>query len=109
MSRKLLREAARTPRTKVGTRTLEKCGFSKIEGIDQEEIARRKCAGECLHCAWRPDRKGTHRVKNWIRPIELETGTAGYSKQKNYQPEEFSSWGMDSDTSLDTEGSPGEE
>jgi len=48
-------------------------------------------------------------VKNCIRPIKLDNGTAGYSKQKTYQREESPSSGTDSDTSLDTEGSPGEE
>jgi hypothetical protein len=43
--------------------------YSRTEGIEEEEIQRRKAAGECLRCAWPADRKGTHRIKDCIRPI----------------------------------------
>jgi len=51
---------------------------SKTEGIESGEIERRKAAGECLHCAWPQDRKGNHRVKDCIRGIKLDKGTATY-------------------------------
>jgi len=57
----------------------------KTEGIESSEIERRKSAGECLRCAWPSDRKGTHRVKDCVRPIKLDKGTASYPKSKEYQ------------------------
>jgi hypothetical protein len=59
--------------------------YSKTEGIDKAEIQRRKSEGVCLRCAWPSDRKGTHRVKDGIRPIKLHKGTASYPKGKEYQ------------------------
>jgi hypothetical protein len=56
--------------------------YPQTEGIDVNEVQRRKAAGECLHCAWLSDRKGNHSVKDCIRPIELDKGTAGYPKAK---------------------------
>jgi hypothetical protein len=58
---------------------------SKTAGIDEAGIQRRKIEGECLRCAWPSDRKGAHRVKDCLRPIKLETGTACYPKAKEYQ------------------------
>jgi hypothetical protein len=58
--------------------------YSMMEGIDEAEIQRRKGTGECLWCAWPPDRKGTHRVKDCLRPITLDKGTADFSKAKGY-------------------------
>jgi hypothetical protein len=57
----------------------------KITGISMLEIQGRKDAGECLRCAWPADRKGTHQVKNCVRPIKLDKETASYPKSKNYQ------------------------
>jgi hypothetical protein len=56
----------------------------KIEGIEENEVRRRKEAGECLRCAWPSDRKGTHWVKDCIRPIKLDKGTATFPKEKAY-------------------------
>jgi len=50
--------------------------FPKTEGISKEEITRRKKSGECLHCAWPGDIKGSHRVMGCIQLIRLEKGTA---------------------------------
>jgi len=61
---------------------------SRTEGIEPDEIYRRKAAGKCLRCAWPPDRKATRRVKDCLRPIKLEKGTASYSKAKLYQQQE---------------------
>jgi len=59
--------------------------YSKTEGIEQEEIERRRAAGEYLRCAWPSDRKGSHRVKDCIRPLRRDKGTASYPKAKKYQ------------------------
>jgi len=58
---------------------------SKTEEIESSEIERRKSAGECLRCAWPSERKGNHRVKDCIRPIKLDKGTATFPKAKEYQ------------------------
>jgi len=57
----------------------------QTEGIKQSEIERTKSAEECLRSAWPPERKGNHRVKDCIRPIKLNTGTAGQSLWKRFQ------------------------
>jgi hypothetical protein len=59
--------------------------YSRTEGIGLGEIARRKSAGECLRCAWPPERKGNHQVKDCIRPIKKDIGTAEYSKASRYR------------------------
>ena len=59
--------------------------YAKTEGIEPSEVQRRKAVGECLRCAWPSDRKGSHRVKDCIRPIKLDKGTASYPKAKEYQ------------------------
>jgi hypothetical protein len=56
----------------------------KTTGIDQEEIQRRKGTGECLRCAWPSDRKGAHQVRDCVRPIKLDKGTASYPKAREY-------------------------
>jgi len=50
--------------------------YSRTEGIDPSEFARRKAAGECFRCVWPSDRKGSHRVKDCSREIKLDMGTA---------------------------------
>jgi hypothetical protein len=57
---------------------------SKTEGIEAAEVEIRKAAGECLRCAWPADRKGTHRVKDCVRLIKLDNGSAGYPKTTMY-------------------------
>ena len=59
--------------------------YPKTVGIDKTEIQRRREAGECYCCAWPSDRKGAHRVKDCIRQIKLDKGTANYPKAKTYQ------------------------
>jgi hypothetical protein len=49
------------------------------------EIDWRKAAGEYLRCAWASDRKGNHRVKDFIRPITMDKRTASYPEAKKYQ------------------------
>ena len=50
--------------------------YSKTEGIEEAEILRRKRAGECLCFAWPSGSKGSHKVKDRIRKINLEAGIA---------------------------------
>jgi len=54
---------------------------SKTEGIDVNEVSRRKAAGECLRCAWPSGRKGNHKVKDCRRSIKSDKGTAGFPKE----------------------------
>jgi len=77
-------QAKRIKESKIGN--TKDC--TKTEGIEPDEIFRRKTAGECLRCAWPPNRKGTHRVKDCIRPIKLEKGTASYPNVRSYQQQE---------------------
>jgi len=71
------KQQSRVTKGKASTRATRKAAktklrdYSKTEGIDLEEIAKRKTAGECLRCAWPEDRKGTHRVKDCVRLIRL--------------------------------------
>ena len=83
--------------------------YSKKEGIEVGEIERRKAAGECLRCAWPADRKGTHQVKDCIRPIKLDTGTAAYSKVKGYQKPVGPEADSEAETSVKEESSSNEE
>jgi len=64
---------------------MPKRSYVQTEGIEPSEIERRKAAGECHSCAWPADRKGNHRVKDCLRPIKLDKGTATYPKAKVYQ------------------------
>jgi hypothetical protein len=66
--------------TKTGRKRQE--GHSDIQGIEEEEIRRRRLVGECLRCAWPSDRKGSHRYKDCRRPIKLDKGTAIHLKEK---------------------------
>jgi hypothetical protein len=74
-----------TTKRSLGIAKNQKKHNTKTEGIEGTEINRRKSAGECLRCAWPSDRKGCHQVKDCIRPIKLDTGTAGYPAKKVYQ------------------------
>jgi hypothetical protein len=70
---------------RIGKKGKPKTIHLKTEGIDEADIQRRKGEGECLRCAWPSDRKGFHRVKDCIRPIKLDKGTANFPKAKEYQ------------------------
>jgi len=92
-------------------RRMEK-DFSKTEGIGPSKIERKKAAGECLRCAWPSDRKGNHRVKDCIRPIKLDKGTASYPKAKEYQKMKVAAIELDEgseDESSDDEDSQSDE
>ena len=58
---------------------------TRLIGIDEDEITRRRKAGECLNCAWPADRKGKHKFQDCYRPIKLDTGTANSSKKGKFQ------------------------
>jgi hypothetical protein len=57
---------------------------TQTEGIDGSELRRRKAAGECQHCAWPADRKGTHKTLDCFRWKRIEKGTAPFPKKKQY-------------------------
>jgi hypothetical protein len=84
ISSKALRNKDRPQRQQAIQNREGKC-YDKTEGISGRDIQRRKGVGECLHCAWHADRKGTHRVKDCVRPIKLDKGTSSYPKAKEYQ------------------------
>jgi hypothetical protein len=78
-------------------KTKNKGDNSKTEGIEASEIEHRKSPGECLRCAWPSDRKGNHRVKDCMRPIKLDKGTANYPKAKEYQKMKIAGIELDSE------------
>jgi len=98
--RRSLRKATRISKDVV---TNKRKDYSKTEGIDDSEISRRKAAKECLRCAWPFDRKGNHRVKNCVRRIKLDKGTAIFPTDRNYQKPTKSSEGSDHADSSDSE------
>jgi hypothetical protein len=61
---------------------------TQTEGIDGNELRRRKAAGECQRCAWPRDRKGSHKNLDCFRWKRLENGTAPFPKKKVYDKEE---------------------
>ena len=73
--------------------------YSRTEGIAVSEIEQRKTSSECLRYAWPADMKGTHQVKNCVWPIKLDTGTAQYSKNKNYPKPVAIETGSEAETS----------
>jgi len=77
--------------------------YSKTEGIDDSESSRRKAVNECWCCAWPFDRKGNHRVKDCVRWIKLDKGTAIFPKDRNYQKPTDSSEGSDPAESSNSE------
>jgi hypothetical protein len=75
---------SRTGSGKIIAKALLKKSMTRVhsttEGIESDEIQRRKLAGECLRCAWPSDTKGSHGVKNCRRSIKLDKGAKGYPK-----------------------------
>jgi len=59
-----------------------KKAYPQTEEIELDTISRRKSAGQGLHCAWPSKRKGSHWVKDCIRPIKLDKGTIKYPQAK---------------------------
>jgi len=60
-----------------------------------------------LRCAWPSDRKGSHRVKDCIRPAKLDKGTASFLKAKEYQKMKIAAVNLPSENSEDSEISEG--
>ena len=58
-----------------------------------------------MRCAWPADRKGSHRVRDCIRPIKLDKGTASFPKAKDYQKMKVAAVNLPSDSSGDSESS----
>jgi hypothetical protein len=59
--------------------------YNKTEGKEPGTIERRKTAGKCLHCAWPTEKKGSHTVKDCVRPIKLNTSTVGFPLRTYYR------------------------
>jgi len=86
-------QTGRVNPTRISKKTLKKkdkscreiSNISKETGIDEDEISRRRKAGECLNCAWPADRKGNHKVQDCYRPVKLDKGTAYFSKKGKFQ------------------------
>jgi hypothetical protein len=78
---------------------IQRNSYDKTEQVNGAEIQRRKEVGECLRCAWPSDKKESHRVKNCIRPIQLDKGTASYPKGKVYQRQQPSDTQSDKSSS----------
>jgi hypothetical protein len=53
---------------------------TQTEGIDGQELRRRKVVGECHRCAWPRDRKGGHNTLDCFRWKRLEKGTAPFTR-----------------------------
>jgi len=86
---KKARKERNSSRTTLGAKKISKVAatnkkedYTKTEGISNSERARRKVAGECLRCAWPSSIKESHQVKDCIRPIKLDKGTAKYPEAK---------------------------
>jgi len=79
-SNKYLRQSRRVSKA---TAIKEQKNYSKTDGIDDCKIFRRKSTGECLSCAWPFDRKGSHQVKDCIRGIKLDEGTATFPEKRD--------------------------
>jgi hypothetical protein len=58
---------------------------TQTEGIDGNELRRRKTDGECQRCAWPQDRKGGHKTLDCYRWKRLEKGTAPGPKNIRYK------------------------
>jgi len=81
-SMKYLRQPKRVSRA-AAIKKQKNC--SKTDGIDDSEISRTKAAGEFLGCAWPFDKEGSHQVKDSIRGIKLDKGTASFPERRNLQ------------------------
>jgi len=99
-TKKSLREAASISKDVAINKLTDR---SETRGIGNKEISRRNAEGECLRCAWPSNRKGSHRVKNCIRPIKLDTGTAGFPKKGESQEPDKSPEGSDPEDSFSSE------
>jgi hypothetical protein len=81
---RVTRQASRVVKRKANKKKPIKTHGTQTEGIDGNELRRRKAAGECQRCAWPRDRKGSHKTLDCFRWKRLEKGTAPFPKRKNY-------------------------
>lgn len=56
---------------------------TQTDRIGKSELDRRKAAGECQHCAWPKDKKGSHKTLDCFHWKQLDKGTAPFPKQRN--------------------------
>jgi hypothetical protein len=56
---------------------------TQTDRIEKSELDRRKAAGECQHCAWPKDKKGSHKTLDCFNWKQLDKGTAPFPKQRN--------------------------
>ena len=78
------RQVNRVVKRKINKKKPIKTFGTQTEGIDGQELRRRKTAGECQCCAWPQDRKGSHKTIDCFRWKRLEKGTAPFPKNKRY-------------------------
>jgi hypothetical protein len=78
------RQASKVVKRKANKKKPIKTFGTQTEGIDGNELRRRKAAGECQRCAWPRDRKGSHKTLDCFRWKRLEKGTAPFPKKKIY-------------------------
>jgi hypothetical protein len=82
-SRKVKTKAERKAR-RIAKKPIKTYG-THTEGIDGQELRRRKAAGECHRCAWGRDRKGSHRTLDCFRWKRVVKGTAPFPTKKQNQ------------------------
>lgn len=73
--------------------------YAKTEGIEPSEIQLQNETSEYRRFAWPSDMKGNHWVKDCVRQIQLDIGTAYYAKAKEYQKMKVA--GVDESSSTD--------
>jgi hypothetical protein len=76
------RLASRVVKRKANKKKPIKTFGTQTEGIDGNELRRRKSAGECQRCAWPQDRKGNHKTLDCYRWKRVEKGIAPFPNTK---------------------------
>jgi hypothetical protein len=76
------RQVSRIVKRKANKKKPIKTFGTQTEGIDSNELRRRKAAGECQRCAWPQHRKGSHKTLDCFRWKRLDKGTAPFPKKK---------------------------
>jgi hypothetical protein len=76
------RQASRVVKTKANKKKPIKTFGTETEGIDGNELGRRKAAGKCQRCAWPQDRKGSHKTLDCFWWKGVEKGTAPLPKKR---------------------------
>jgi len=78
---RITRQASRVAKWRANKEKPIKTFRTQREGIDSNELRRRKAAGECQHCAWPQNRKGNHKTLDCLRWEKLEKGTESSPKK----------------------------